>query len=267
MRERAYAKVNIGLHVGRKRPDGYHDIDTYMALIDLYDDVSAEIRCADSFSCHIVKEREYIVDGKDLMEVAAAAFSAVTGILFSIDISITKRIPAGAGLGGGSSDAAAVLRMLTMHFGTSRENLMKAAAMTGSDVIFFASGYSAAHVAGRGEILSPVRIPEGLKVCVCIPESRVRTADAYSRLDSIERVERELPPLVFSPVPDEKIYSNDFELVSSVSRPFLDSEGPCYVSLTGSGSGWIAIFPSSSSFEIEKTENYGIFMASFIISG
>ena len=83
----------------------------------------------------------------------------------------------------------------------------------------------------------------------------------------MEREDRELPPLVFSPVPDEKIYSNDFELVSSAERPFLDSEGPCYVSLTGSGSGWIAIFPSSSSFEIEKTENYGIFMASFIISG
>ena len=267
MRARAYAKVNLGLRVGKKRSDGYHDIDTYMALIDLYDDITMEVYPACGFSCRIEKEIGYNAEGRDLMEIAAEAFSLVTGLTFHADITIYKRIPSGAGLGGGSSDAAAVLRMLAGYFGVPDDSVMKAAAMTGSDVMFFASGFCAAHVMGRGDIISPISIPQGLSVCVCVPGKRISTANAYKNLDSIERTVTSLPPLAFNPVPDENAFCNDFETVFPGKRPFPHPKSPCYVSLTGSGSGWIAIFPESSAFEIEKTEDCDIFMASFIISG
>ena len=266
MNGRAYAKVNIGLAVGEKRPDGYHNIDTYMALIGLCDDISMEIAPSDSFSCTIRRDRDYLSGGTDLMEKAAAAFCRISGRPLSVGISIRKRIPSGAGLGGGSSDAACVLRMLASSSGAPQEMVMEAASMTGSDVMFFASGYSAAHVSGRGEIISPIAIPGGLSVELAVPHAGVCTSAAYSAIDGICRKHSNLPALLFDPVPDERIFTNDFAIICGSPCPQYHSEGPSYVSLSGSGAAWYAIHRQNDVFEFDKSEKYDIFSTSFIIS-
>ena len=209
------------------------------------------------------------------MEKAAAAFCLISGRPLSVGISIRKRIPSGAGLGGGSSDAACVLRMLASSSGASQELVMEAASMTGSDVMFFASGYSAAHVSGRGEIIAPIAIPGGLSVELAVPFAGVElavpfagvsTSAAYSAIDGICRKHSHLPALLFDPVPDERIFTNDFAIISGSPCPQYHSEGPSYVSLSGSGAAWYAIHRQNDVFEFDKSEKYDIFSTSFIIS-
>ena len=238
-----------------------------MALIGLCDDISMEAVPSDSFSCTIRRDRDYLSEGTDLMEKAAAAFCRLSGHPLSVDISIRKRIPAGAGLGGGSSDAACVLRMLASSSGVSPEIVMDAASMTGSDVMFFASGYSAAHVTGRGEIIEPIVIPVGLSVELAVPYAGVCTSAAYSAIDGIRRKRSRLPALLFEPVPDAGIFTNDFALICGSPCPQYHSEGPSYVSLSGSGAAWYAIHRQNDVFEFDKSEKYDIFSTSFIISG
>ena len=186
------------------------------------------------------------------MEKAAAAFCRISGRPLSVGISIRKRIPSGAGLGGGSSDAACVLRMLASSSGASQELVMEAASMTGSDVMFFASGYSAAH--------------GGLSVELAVPFAGVSTSAAYSAIDGICRKHSHLPALLFDPVPDERIFTNDFAIISGSPCPQYHSEGPSYVSLSGSGAAWYAIHRQNDVFEFDKSEKYDIFSTSFIIS-
>ena len=238
-----------------------------MALIGLCDDISMEAVPSDSFSCTIRRDRDYLSEGTDLMEKAAAAFCRLSGHPLSVDISIRKRIPAGAGLGGGSSDAACVLRMLASSSGVSPEIVMDAASMTGSDVMFFASGYSAAHVTGRGEIIEPIVIPGGLSVELAVPYAGVCTSAAYSAIDGIRRKRSRLPALLFEPVPDAGIFTNDFALICGSPCPQYHSEGPSYVSLSGSGAAWYAIHRQNDVFEFDKSEKYDIFSTGFIISG
>lgn len=267
MEEKAYAKINIGLRVGKRRADGYHEIATYMALTDLHDSIEGEIETSDEFSCVIEGNDGYIGGGTDLMEKAARAFSSLSGITFSIHLKIEKRIPAGAGLGGGSSDAAAVLRMLSSHFNTPRSVMREAAEMTGSDVPFFASGLRCAYATGRGEKLREASIPEGLSVMIIVPEYRVSTKNAYEALDEKDRADAVLPPLPFTGVPDKASFPNDFESVYTGPVPSFRASGPSYVSLSGSGSSWFALYSSDDSFEFEKSEYCAIYSSSFIISG
>jgi 4-diphosphocytidyl-2-C-methyl-D-erythritol kinase len=182
---RSAAKVNLGLWVGSRRPDGFHDIVTTMAPLTLADDVQVEtVRAGIRVSC----DSPVVPAGpSNLAHRAATAFFARTGVAAGCRVRIRKRIPVGSGLGGGSSNAAAVLRALNRLFGDplSRLDLCQVGAALGSDVPFFLQVRPCV-ARGRGERLRPIRLPR-LSLLLHFPGYAVETAWAYRELDRRRR--------------------------------------------------------------------------------
>ena len=178
----APAKINLSLRVLGRRSDGFHEIKTLIAPISLCDEIKIEQRSAKqkiAFRC----DDPSVPEGEDNLVVRAAKiFFEETKISSGVSIELKKRIPHGAGLGGGSSDAASTLLALNELFETNltREALAKMAEMIGSDVPFFIF-QSAAVCKRRGELVSPIRLREQLSVLLLKPEFGVPTQWAYSR--------------------------------------------------------------------------------------
>ena len=179
MEELAHAKVNFSLRVLRRRPDGFHEIDTLMVPITLCDSIEITAARAFEFRC---SERALPSGGDNLVVRAARLFFAETNRSPEVRIVLSKRIPHGAGLGGGSSDAAATLRVLNRFFdaGLARARLIELAAQLGSDVPFFIDEKPAI-CRGRGEIVTPATLPSGFRLLLLKPEFGVSTSWAYSR--------------------------------------------------------------------------------------
>jgi 4-diphosphocytidyl-2-C-methyl-D-erythritol kinase len=179
MEERAYAKINLSLRVLRRREDGFHEIETMIVPISLHDSLQIETAAQFLFRCN----DPALSAGEDNLVVRAAkAFFAETKIAPAVSITLEKNIPHGAGLGGGSSDAAATLRGLNKFFSTNLapEKLGRLAAGIGSDIPFFLAGCVAV-CRGRGEIIEPTTLPAPLRLVLFKPLFGVSTAWAYSR--------------------------------------------------------------------------------------
>jgi 4-diphosphocytidyl-2-C-methyl-D-erythritol kinase len=154
--ERAHAKLNVYLRVLGRRADGYHDIETVLLPLDLHDVLT--VTPADAFHVQVTGSRaSELVDagGETLLSRAVSAFGAVTGRQAGVRIELDKRIPVAAGMGGGSADAAALLRALGRLHGVETETLLEIAASIGSDVPGLLR-VEAIHASGRGDRLSPV---------------------------------------------------------------------------------------------------------------
>ena len=186
----APAKINLSLRVLGRRSDGFHEIETLIAPISLCDKIKVEQhsgRQKIAFRC----DDPSVPKGEDNLVVRAAKiFFKETKFSSGVSIELKKRIPHGAGLGGGSSDAASTLLALNERFETNlpREALARMAEMIGSDVPFFIF-QSAAVCKGRGELVSPTRLRKQLTVLLLKPEFGVPTQWAYSRW----RESREIP--------------------------------------------------------------------------
>ena len=176
----APAKINLSLKILGRRNDGFHELDTLIAPISLYDGLRIDKgRHGIKFSC----DDPSVPQGDDNLAVRAAkAFFETTKIEPAISIELKKKIPHGAGLGGGSSDAASVLLALNELFDAklSREALTEMAEPIGSDVPFFFFG-SAASCKGHGEMVSPVKLKRRFSILLLKPAFAVSTAWAYSR--------------------------------------------------------------------------------------
>jgi 4-diphosphocytidyl-2-C-methyl-D-erythritol kinase len=173
----APAKLNLFLHVTARRPDGYHDLQTLFQLIDLADDIQIQVRP------DAVIERPAGPPGvpseADLVVRAARALQAAAGIRRGASLSVTKRIPLGGGLGGGSSDAATVLVALNKIWecGLNEDDLADIGVKLGADVPVFVRGHSA-WGEGRGERLTAVHLPEQWFALVH-PQVHVPTAAVF----------------------------------------------------------------------------------------
>lgn len=192
----APAKVNLFLGVGARRNDGYHDVVTVMHMLELADIVTV----AEAASLSVTTTPDLGVPESDNLAYRAAAdFGAALGVPSAVSIHIEKRVPHGAGLGGGSSDAAAVIAALcALHDRhASDPEVLAVAAAIGADVPFFLAG-PAALMAGRGDLLvrglPPVRVP----VVVIKPARPVPTAEAYREFDRLPVPAAEPGPLVAS---------------------------------------------------------------------
>src|SRR6266487_952358 len=177
----APAKINLSLKILGQRNDGFHEVDTLIAPISLYDEIGIEKRPEKGikFRC----DDPSVPQGDDNLVVRAAkTFFETTKIEPTVSIELKKKIPHGAGLGGGSSDAAAVLLALEDLFETklSREALAEMAEPLGSDVPFFLF-QSAAVCKGHGEMVTPVKLQRPFPVLLLKPGFAVSTAWAYSR--------------------------------------------------------------------------------------
>ena len=187
--ELAPAKVNLFLRVLRCREDGFHEIETLMAPISLYD--SLEIEPANKFEFHC--DESGLAGDDNLVVRAARLFFSETNRGTKVRLTLRKEIPHGAGLGGGSSDAAAALRGLNRFFNTglSNKKLSKLAAQLGSDVSFFLNE-TAATCSGRGEIVTPAALPVPLSLLLLKPEFGVPSSWAYSRWQATREVAGEI---------------------------------------------------------------------------
>ena len=183
--EAAYAKINLTLDVLGKREDGYHDIKSVMQTLSIRDDIEIDVGTGKPWVVKCDKE-EIPTDSRNLVWKAAEVYSQVSGKdLGGIEIRITKRIPSQAGMGGGSADAAAVLRALNRHFGDpfSIYALAEIGAQVGSDVPFCVIG-GTAMVEGRGERIRKLPDMPDCVVVVCKPDFSVSTPELYQKLDS-----------------------------------------------------------------------------------
>ena len=173
----APAKLNLFLHVTGRRPDGYHELQTLFQLIDLSDTVSLTVR--DDGRIERPSGPVGVDPDSDLTVRAAKALQAATGCRFGASIRITKRIPMGGGLGGGSSDAATVLLALNHLWGCgfTLDDLARLGLPLGADVPVFVRGTSA-WAEGVGERLVPVELPERWYV-VIHPGVAVPTKDVF----------------------------------------------------------------------------------------
>jgi len=228
MEARAYAKINWALRVTGKRADGYHDIETLFQTISLHDTLTFRPSDRLTLTCD---DPTIPVDETNL--VLRAARAAGVG---DVAIELRKRIPAGGGLGGGSSDAAAALTV----FGAEH-----AALSLGSDVPFFLTG-GTAYATGRGEVITPLPPVSGVPLLLLIPEERVSTATAYAML------RRFSPPLGverYRAMIEDGLLSHAGELVNDFEEPIFDAlprlrhlksrlleAGAAWAAMSGSGS-------------------------------
>lgn len=203
----APAKINLSLTILGRRDDGFHELDTLIAPISVYDEIAIDkgekgIR----FEC----DDPSIPDGDNNLAVRAAkAFFETVRIEPEISIKLKKRIPHGAGLGGGSSDAASVLLALNQLFAAklSPKALAEIAAPIGSDVPFFLF-QSAALCKGHGETVSPVKLKRRWPILLLKPGFSVSTGWAYSRW----RGSRKIPEVCYQPQEfADQTFVNDLE--------------------------------------------------------
>lgn len=182
--EGAFAKVNLTLDVLGKRPDGYHDIQSVMQSISLRDDVQIDIGTGGPWQIQCSQEEIPRDDTNLAMKAAKVFFDTVKKDPNGLDIHITKRIPTQAGLGGGSADAAAVLRALNRYYDNplSVMALAEVGSMVGSDVPFCTLG-GTAMAEGRGERLRKLPDMPDCVFVVCKPEFSVSTPELYQKLD------------------------------------------------------------------------------------
>ena len=176
----APAKINLTLEVLGRRADGYHDLASVMATVDLYDDVRVgPARALD------VRIRPPVdaPRGDDLASRAARAIAAACGRAPKVHVLVRKRIPVAAGLGGGSSDAAAVLRAIRDLWDLDGLDLTSIAATIGSDVPFFAARCALARVGGRGEHVEPIAAGPPLWISLVTTSARSLTRDVFAAFD------------------------------------------------------------------------------------
>ena len=181
--EIAHAKINFTLSVGNKRSDGYHNIDSIMHSISLADRITVE----KSHAMTLTITYGSAPKGKEnLMFQAAELFFEKTGLSGGVHMTLDKRIPSEAGMGGGSSDAAAVLRGLNRLYDThvSRETLAAWSAPLGADIPFCVME-GAARCQGIGEKITPLTPWEGLPLVIVRPNVSVSTGKAYHQLDQL----------------------------------------------------------------------------------
>jgi 4-diphosphocytidyl-2-C-methyl-D-erythritol kinase len=242
----APAKINLSLRVVRRRDDGFHDIDSLMVPVSIFDKLEIELLDEGSlqFTCD---DSSIPADDKNLVVRAANLFCAEIGLVPHLRIHLEKHIPHGAGLGGGSSNAAITLIGLNHLFRTElpRETLLSLAADLGSDVPFFIVGRPA-HARGRGEKLESASFNHRLPLLLIKPAFGVSTPWAYQRW----RDSRELPGIPYSPqiLPWGELV-NDLErpvfekyLFLATLKKWLLEQNECTAALmSGSGSTVFAI--------------------------
>jgi 4-diphosphocytidyl-2-C-methyl-D-erythritol kinase len=201
----APAKINLGLRILERRSDGYHELESLFAPLDLGDEVEVAVEEAADLDVTIEIDgasEGVPADSTNLASRAASRFAETAGLRCRIRLRVVKRIPTGAGLGGGSSDAGTVLRALHELFPGSldRSVLSEIALDLGADVPFFLDPRPAI-VRGIGERIEPVKGAPALAVLLANPGIPLATADVYAAFDAIQPAlterapERTIPPL------------------------------------------------------------------------
>ena len=248
---RVNAKLNLGLQIVRKRPDGYHDLQTVFIPTDFYTD-TLELLPHSGDLLFDVKSAEDLGDPYNNLCVKAYRLLQCDYCIEGVEIRLHKGIPTGAGLGGGSADAAFTLKALTDIFQLpiSKEKMEEYALQLGSDVPFFLYNQPM-YATGRGEVMTPIDLDlSNYRLKIVKPDIHISTKEAYAGVTP--RESEVFLPEVLKKEPKEwnNRVVNDFEEPLFPKIPALKTvkeglyqEGALYASMSGSGSAYFGIFP------------------------
>jgi 4-diphosphocytidyl-2-C-methyl-D-erythritol kinase len=271
---RAYAKINLGLRVLDKRPDGFHNIETVFHKIDVWDEISFE----PSRNIEVVSDDpDAPGDESNICFTAAAILRDYLGVHNGVRIRLKKRIPISAGLGGGSSDCARVLRELPGYWGSevNEEDLRSLGLQLGSDVPYFL-GEGSALARGRGDVLEyfPLEVP--FAIVLCYPGILVSTAWAYRQVTPTPAGGRpDLRDIVLSGMRNPRLLkeslTNDFEnsifaahaSVRAVKESML-AQGARFALMSGSGSSVYGFFDDIGEAEVAAATFMGCGYRAFV---
>ena len=254
----AFAKINLGLRVRGRRPDGYHEISTVFQTVSLRDTLSFQVTTDGKLEL-VCSDPSIPTDGSNLVLRAASALRERFGVSEGARVELEKVIPAGGGLGGGSADAAVTLAALATlwKIETGAAELAGIGARLGADVPFFLTGGTASG-AGTGTDIRPLKDAPKMHLVVVAPGVHVSTAEAYRALGapaltkveplvnlSVSRTEADFPDSLCG------VWSNDFEAVVvrlhpeiGRAREAVAGAGASRVMLSGSGSSVFGVFAS-----------------------
>jgi 4-diphosphocytidyl-2-C-methyl-D-erythritol kinase len=251
---KAFAKINLGLLITGKRPDGYHTLETIFAPINWYDTIEFSDSELISMSCSNI---DLPVDDNNLCIKAAKSLQQFAGLQRGIAMTLLKEVPFGAGLGGGSSDAATVLRVLNdlWQVNASPADLHAMAVKLGADVPYFLAMRGVAYARGIGDELDDLGLTLPYYIVTVFPEEHIATVWAYRNF--YRRFDRELPDLKtlaselcrFGKTEGFPAFENDFEpavfdhfpAVRRAKSTLLEA-GSVFASLSGSGSAVFGLF-------------------------
>jgi 4-diphosphocytidyl-2-C-methyl-D-erythritol kinase len=245
------AKINLGLRVVEKRPDGYHNIETFFYPIGLKDALEiVPAKGLSDFQLTVSGTQEVIEPASNLVTKAYRLMQEVY-TLPVFDTYLHKAIPTGAGLGGGSSDAAYMLMLLNqwLDSGISGDELMEKAARLGADCPFFLLN-KPVYATGTGNQFEDTSLSlKGYYLVVVKPQVSVSTAEAYAQMKPHQRT-RSLKEMAECPVSEWKTWvENDFEAYAFQIHPVIGEikqrlydNGALYASMSGSGSAVFGIF-------------------------
>ncbi len=264
------AKINIGLNITDKRPDGYHNIETIFYPVKLFDVIKFYKQDFDSFQCNnprLMNEKNNLIfKAKEMLELKFKR-------KFNLKIELDKNIPIGAGMGGGSSDAASTLHSINILYDLdlSKPELHELAIKLGSDVPFFLDPRPS-YASGRGELLSKIDFSLNTNLLIVNPGIHISTKWAY------DNIVPKRPIFKLSEIRDEKIdlekyknvFFNDFESVVFKKFPEIESikndmykMGADFSLMTGSGSTVFGVFneiENAKKAEIKFQKKYFTFL-------
>jgi 4-diphosphocytidyl-2-C-methyl-D-erythritol kinase len=245
----APAKLNLFLHITGRRPDGYHALQTVFRLLDWGDTVRIRLR-DDGVVARVGPSVPGVEEADDLLVRAAKLLKSATNVLHGADISVEKRIPAGGGFGGGSSDAGTVLVVLDRLWGTALgpDRLAELGVSLGADVPVFVRG-ATAWAEGVGEILTPLALPPAWYL-LADPGVHVPTAALFQTPE----LTRDSPPATMRDFVSGAVLGNAFEPVLRRREPAVEAAFAALAQvgtprLTGTGSGCFVEFADRGSAE------------------
>ncbi len=262
-------KINIGLNIAGRRQDGFHDIETIFFPVPICDAVEI-IACKDVLNDVIFTSSGLEISGDTRDNLCVKAYRILKNDfpdLPPVKLHLHKNIPIGAGLGGGSADAAMLLRLLNQKFfmGINKERLMQYALQLGSDCPFFILN-TACFATGRGELLQPVALNlSGYKIMIVHPGIHINTKEAFAHLDtSIFNAKTELAAKIKLDINYWKDnITNDFEVPVFKRYPEIKSiketlykHGALYSAMTGTGSSVYGIFKNDFAGNIIFPSHY-----------
>lgn len=267
------AKINIGLQVTERRPDGYHNLDTIFYPIPLRDALEVTVAEGADYDCRLhLSGVEIEGDTDNNLVVRAYRLLAADYTLPAVDVHLHKHIPTGAGLGGGSADASYMLRLLNEMFalGIANEQLEVYAAKLGADCPFFINN-TPVYATGIGNEFHSIELDlKGWHIVVVKPDVFVSTKEAYSMVKP-EMPEVTLDKKIVCPIEEWKdSVSNDFEKGIFAIHPELDdikrklyALGATYAAMSGSGSALFGLFKE----EVAEVEQHfsGMFCEQYLL--
>ena len=248
-------KVNLALRITGKREDGYHTLSTLYQEIDFGDEIIFEESGKFEFS---TSHPELPENDNNLCVIAYKNMLNFTDRARPCKIFLDKNLPIGAGLGGGSSNAATVIKFLNNYWkiGLSNSDMIEIGSSIGADVPFFINGGTQIG-AGIGDQLTPIRIKPDFKILCVIPDFQISTSEAYKKFSLTNKKQKfNFDRLILDNKPNWKLFENQFEDILAQSYPEISDMkrkllkgGAEYAGLSGSGSTVIGVFPKDKNLK------------------